>query len=70
MRLAGDGCDVLEVAVIVQDHRAMVFGHCHGQQVDDSCAAVVAAGGHPDLDISTTTIWLIRANTCSSACRV
>ncbi|MGH3904740.1 MAG: hypothetical protein ACRDTE_11195 [Pseudonocardiaceae bacterium] len=51
------GCPVTaamcsKVAVIVQD-RAVVFGHCCCQQVDDSRGVVVALGGHPDLDISS-----------------
>jgi hypothetical protein len=36
MRLPRSCLDVLEVGVVMQDHRAMVFSHRGSQQVDDS----------------------------------
>lgn len=52
VRLAGRRRDVLEVGVVVQDDRAVVLGHCGGQQVDHARGAVVTPGGHAYLDIA------------------
>ncbi len=49
--LAGRCCDVLEVRVVVEDHRAVVFCHRGGQQVDHSGGPMTTAR-HPDLNIA------------------
>lgn len=46
VRLAGRRRDVLEVGVIVRDDRAVVLGHCGGQQGNHARSAVVTPGGH------------------------
>src|ERR1019366_5542451 len=51
MGLAGDGGNVLEVSVVVQDGSAVVLCDGCGDQVDDTRCTVVPTGGHPDLDI-------------------
>jgi hypothetical protein len=48
MRLAGRSGDVLEIGVVVQHHRAVVFGHGRGQQVDHAGCAVMSPRGDPD----------------------
>lgn len=50
--LAGRCCDVLEVRVVVEDHRAVVFCHRGGQQVDHSGGPMMTMACHPDLDIA------------------
>lgn len=52
MRLAGRCRDVLEVCVIVQDHRAVMFRDGCGEQVNNSSCPVMTASRHPDLDIA------------------
>jgi hypothetical protein len=52
VRLAGRGCDVLEVRIVVKDYRTMVFCHRSGQQVDHAGGPVMTTGCHPDLDIA------------------
>src|SRR5450755_1682943 len=54
VRLAGRGGDVLEIRVVVEDHRTEVLRYRGGQQVDYADGTVVATGGHPDLDIAGT----------------
>src|SRR6266699_6064363 len=45
--LAGRCCDVLEVRVVVEDHRAVVFCHRGGQQVDHSGGPMMTTACHP-----------------------
>ena len=52
MRLTGRRGDVLEVGVIVQDYRAVMFRHGSTQQVDHPGRPVMTPGRHPDLDIA------------------
>jgi hypothetical protein len=47
--LAGDGGDVLEVRVVVQNHGAVVLGDGGGEQVDDPGATMMPPGRHTDL---------------------
>jgi len=48
MWLAGRGGDVLEIRIIVQDHRAIVLCYRSGQQVDHANGLVVTTGRHPN----------------------
>jgi hypothetical protein len=43
--------DLLEVSVVVQDDRALVFGNCGGQHIHYSCGTVLPASRHPELDL-------------------
>jgi len=52
MRLAGRCRDVLEVSVIMQDHRAVMLRDGCGEQVNHSSCPVMTADRHPDLDIT------------------
>jgi hypothetical protein len=52
MRLAGRCCDVLEIGVIVQDHRAVMFRHSCSKEVNHPGGPVMAADRHPDLDVA------------------
>jgi hypothetical protein len=52
MRLAGRGCDVLEVGVIVQDHGAVMFRDGGSKEVNHPGSPVMTADRHPDLDIA------------------
>jgi hypothetical protein len=51
MGLAGDGGNVLEVGVVVQDGRAVVLCNGCGEEVENACCPVMPTSGHPDLDI-------------------
>jgi hypothetical protein len=51
MGLAGDGGDVLEVGVVVQDGRAVVLGDGCGKETENACCPVMPTSGHPDLDV-------------------
>lgn len=54
MRLASRRRDVLEVGVIVEDHRTVMFRDGGSQQVDYPGCAAMTTGGHADLDIPGT----------------
>ena len=43
MWLTGGRCNVLEVAVVVEDDRTVMLGHGGGQKVDDARGSVVTA---------------------------
>jgi len=51
MGLAGNGCHPLEVSVVMEDDRPVVFGHRRSEQVDDTSGAVLAARRHHDLNV-------------------
>jgi hypothetical protein len=52
MRLAGRCPDVLEVRVIMQDNRTVMFRDGCSEQVNHSSCPVMTADRHPDLDIA------------------
>ena len=54
MRLAGRCRDVLEVCVIMQDHRAVMFRDGGSEQVKHPSCPVMTVDRHPDLDIAST----------------
>ena len=54
MRLAGRCRNVLEVGVIMQDHRAVMFRDGRCEQVNHPRCPVMTAGRHPDLNIAGT----------------
>ncbi len=54
VRLPRGGRDVLEVGVVVQDDRAMVFGRRGGKQIDHSSGTVVASDGQWTPTLSAT----------------
>ena len=75
--LPADHGDVLEVAVVVQNHALVVLGDCRSEQVDDPCGAVLTeAGEHclhspgPHTDLRKQ--WQIRkaGRTTACGCRI
>jgi hypothetical protein len=52
MRLAGRCGDVLEIGVIVQNHRTVMFCDGGSKEINNPGCPVMTADRHPDLDIA------------------